>query len=218
MIFSLFKRSKPSFQRIKDLTVPEIARETTAQFKRSGWSLLTSRLLFRGIELDSHNAALLIGFSEYFNDEPPNMIPRENGLLSGLILSYAFSVKEHMDSASLHMLEGAKLKLLWKWGLAHYVDGDKTRPAPTTMEEHTDVIIDEITFVRVLGQMKSMGLMNTIEDGFAMAHVRLGMRCGALRLKKAKLIDTSYSPHLYRTSPTYESWLLQDSSTLTRSA
>jgi hypothetical protein len=212
MDFSFLLGRGRAARRIKDLSADEIARETTKQFKHNGWGSLAGRLLYRGLELNPRHVDLLIGLSAYFNDEPHEKIPSDHGILSGLILDYALSLKDQLKPEERRVLEVERLKLMWKWGLAQNAADRKNRVG-VNFEDPSQFDVDEVNFIKVLVHARAG---RTMQQGFAMAHIRAGLRSGALTAKNTSPGNPPYDSRDYRESPTYQNWLLQDVAVLAR--
>lgn len=179
---------KSGGHRIKDLKAPELAEAARAMLQKLGRNALSSRLIYRALDLDPYQPQALLMLSEFYRGKVLTGKPEGDEMFSGILIEYAMDPKSNLSSDQKRMLEKARIEVMNLWGFV------KPRG------EEFDV--DYLGYMTCVNELTAQ--VRSMTNGFRTALAKLGVQAGIL--DPAKGLPTS----------AYQEWLRSDAAILKR--
>ena len=173
-------------KRVQDLKSNELAEAATTVLQKLGRNTLSSRLIYRSLELNSFEPQALLMLSEVFRGKNRGHRPVGDEIFSGILIEFAMDRKSPLTMEQKRPFGKAQLEIMYYWGFV------------TPRGQEFDV--DHLGYMTFINELMSQ--VRSIPNGFRIAHLKLGIASGLLDPTKA--------------TPTaiYKEWLRTDATQL----
>ena len=189
-------------RRVRDLSADEAGTVASALYKRAGRNLLSARLIFRALELNSWQPNALLSLADFLRAGTRDENPSDTYMLSMVAVERARTA-EGVPQPLKEEIDAAHLRLLWEMKYAVYRKDPLA--LPTDFRDASQFQIDELGFKTMFStQVQRMGTHTT---AFRIVHAWIGQRGELLRPRPSLLPGMKVKNAQLQRSPAYWKWI-----------
>ncbi|MES2823230.1 MAG: hypothetical protein V4732_06500 [Pseudomonadota bacterium] len=184
---------------IKQLNANQLARHAFNVFLFSGRHVTGAKLIYRALELDSHNAVALRNLSD-FMDAPGTET------FSAVALEYALCESTGIVGEPRKILDDVLFLAKWSWSFSKHNSGNP-HLGKEAFSDREAFTVDQVRYKQFLDQ--TIIHAGSLENAFRAAHLLCGILAGFFTHKLGGKVGIEESFHADRfiRAPIYQEWL-----------